>query len=78
MSKICRRKPYLRHAAVGAIGHSGGKERQLLGTNLDPVPTGKVFVRNVFVLFFFVCVFNSMESLFFDSPAETDGALGSS
>ena len=47
----CLRNPLLRYTTDGAIGHSEGNERYLLGTDRDPVLTCKVFVRNVFVLF---------------------------
>ena len=66
-------KPFLRHTTDNAIAHSGGNERQLLGVDRDLVPTCKVFVRNVVLLFFDLYrVFRSMELLSFDSPAETD------
>ena len=35
----------------GAIGNSGGKDRQLLGTDREAIPTCKAFARNVIVLF---------------------------
>ena len=47
-----------------------------MGTDRDPVPTCKVFVRNLVVLFLALYrVFNSMESLSFDSPAENNNIL---
>ena len=67
------RKTFLRHTTDGAISHSGGNERQPLGTDQDPVTTCKVFVRNVVVLFLaFYRVFKSMEPVYFDSLAVTD------
>ena len=33
------------------IGHSGRNERHLVGTERDPVPKWKAFVRSVVVLF---------------------------
>ena len=55
----------------GTIGHSGGNDRRLVVTDRDPVPTCKVFVKSVFVLFLALCI-KYMEPLSFDSPAETD------
>ena len=61
---------FLRHTTGGAIGHSGRNERQLLGTDRNPVPT---LVRNVVVLLWALYgVLKTMESLSFDSPVETD------
>ena len=54
---ICRRKPFLRHTTDGAVGHSGGKERQLLGTDRDAVPKCKAFVRSVVVFLAFYRVY---------------------
>ena len=51
----------------------GGNERQLMGTDRDPVPTCKFVVRNVVVLFLALYhVFKNMEPLSFDSAVETD------
>ena len=48
-------------------------ERHLVGTDRDRVPTCKVFVRNVVMLFLYLYrVFKNKESLYFDSPAKTD------
>ena len=47
----CRRKLFLRHTTDGTIGHSGGNERHLVGTDRDPVTTCKAFVKSVVVLF---------------------------
>ena len=64
---------FVRHTTDSTIGHSGGNERQLLGTDRNSVQTCKVFVRNVVVLFLaFYRVLKSMEPLSFDSSAETD------
>ena len=48
-------------------------ERNLVGTDRDPVSKCKTFVRVVVVLSWFciVCI-KCMEPLHFDSPAETD------
>ena len=44
------------------IGHLGGNELYLLGIERDPVPSCKVFVRNVVVLYSALYhVFKSME-----------------
>ena len=66
-----RRKRFLKHTTDGAINHSGGNERHLLGTDRVVVPTCKGFVRCVVVLSWLciVCI-KCMEPLSFDSPAE--------
>ena len=48
-------------------------ERHLVGTDRDPVPMRKAFVRNVVVLLLvlYMCI-KCMEPLSFDSPAKTD------
>ena len=64
---------FFKLTTYGAIDRSGRNERQLLGLDQDEVPTSKVFVRKVVVLFLALYrVFKSMELLCFDSPAETD------
>ena len=48
-------------------------ERLLVGKDRDPVPTYKAFVRSVDVLFSALYrVYKCMETLSFDSLAETD------
>ena len=47
----CRRKHFLRHTTDSNVGHSGGNERHLVGTDLDLVPACKAFVRSGVVLF---------------------------
>ena len=47
----CRKKPFLRHASDGTIGHSGGNEGHVVETDRDPVPTCKVFVRIIVEVF---------------------------
>ena len=42
----------MRHTSDGTVGHSGrNSERHLVGTDRNPVPTCKVYVRSVVVLF---------------------------
>ena len=43
----CRKKPLLRHTSDGTIGHSGGNDRNLVGTDRDPAATCKALVRSV-------------------------------
>ena len=68
----CRKKPILKLITDVTIDHSGGDERQMLGTNQDPIPKCMTFVIkccNV-VRSFVSFVFKSMEPLSFDRPAE--------
>ena len=50
MYLTCRRKPFIRHTTVDAVGHLGGNERQLLGMDQDPVPICKAFCKEVLII----------------------------
>ena len=73
----CRRKPFLRPTTDGAINHSRGNERRLLGTDRDPVPSCMcvcVCCKELLFCCFWLCIvcFKSKEPRFFDSLAEND------
>ena len=62
-------KRFLDLKQMAHFDYWGGDECHLLRTDQNPVPTCKMIVKNVVVLFFALYrVFKSMEPLSFDSP----------